>query len=618
MWDRVAGKAMCGIAGYIGVRKVDGRSIRACLSLMGRRGPDYANFYEHSHASDCHVCLLHSRLSILDLDPRSNQPFREGSKMMVFNGEIYNYLELKSELSPPRGEWRTRGDTEVLATVLAQSGQDGLDACEGMWALACYDETDGSLLLSRDRFGEKPLYVWRIDKGLFFGSEVKFIAALAGRWPAVNVEQLYRFMVYGFRSLYKGRDTFFKEVELLPRSSMLTVSREGEKMRRYWVPLYQPESDMTYEEAVEGARGKLIRSMELRLRADVPLAFCMSGGVDSNAMISIAKRVLGYDVHGFTFTTKDERYDEMDMIRNSVKELGIRHTVVKGRTDEFLPRLRELIRYHDAPVHTVTWYANWMLMEDIAAKGYKISVNGIAADELFSGYYDHHLAYLFDVRDDEKLHRESLVNWRHKILPVVRNSHLRKPDLFVKDPEFRQHHYLEAESFASYMANSYRQEIEEERFTESLLRNRMLNELFYENVPVYMHEEDLNAMYFSIENRTPYLDRQLFEFCYRIPSKLLIRDGRAKAVLREAMRGIVPDAVLDCPVKVGFNAPIYAFLDVSDPEVKACVLNDGPIYEHVRKEAIHALIEKDNLPNSESKFLFAFLNCKMFMEEFSA
>jgi asparagine synthase (glutamine-hydrolysing) len=161
------------------------------------------------------------------------------------------------------------------------------------------------------------------------------------------------------------------------------------------------------------------------------------------------------------------------------------------------------------------------------------------------------------------------------------------------------------------------QEPFEERFYRNgLLQNRMMNEIFHETTPISLHEDDLNAMYFSIENRAPFLDRELFNFAHSIPVKHLVRDGAAKAVLREAMRGIVPDPILDNKRKVGFNAPITDLLKVKDKEVKDYLLEDSPIFDIVRKESIEELISSSYHPNSDSKFLFAFLNCKMFLEEF--
>jgi asparagine synthase (glutamine-hydrolysing) len=374
---------------------------------------------------------------------------------------------------------------------------------------------------------------------------------------------------------------------------------------------------MSWEQAVEGTRQALIQAVKLRLRADVPLAFCMSGGIDSNALISIAKNVFHYDVHGFTIVNTDERYAEWDLVELAVREQKLRHTAIPIRTQGFLPGLRELVRYHDAPVYTITYYAHWLLMESIARHGYRISVSGTGADELFTGYYDHHNAYLYEVRHDPELFAQSLANWRRHIGRIVRNPLLQNPCCFIDNPEQREHIYLNNHRFASFLRGDYQPEpFREEPYARGLLRRRMLNELFHESVPVILHEDDLNAMYYSIENRSPYLDRHLMEFAYRIPTRHLIRQGRAKAVLREAMRGIVPDPILDNPRKVGFNAPIFDFLDVRDPQVRAYLLDDSPIYRHLRRESIQALLDKPSLPNSESKFLFYFLGCKMFLEEF--
>jgi asparagine synthase (glutamine-hydrolysing) len=344
----------------------------------------------------------------------------------------------------------------------------------------------------------------------------------------------------------------------------------------------------------------------------------MSGGVDSNSLISVARRIFDYDVHGFTITNTDSRYEESDMVACAVAELGIRHTPIPVDTSEFLPKLRELVHYHDAPVYTITYYAHWLLQESIHQHGYRISISGTAADELFTGYYDHHLAYLYEVRGDPQLYPTSMKAWVHYIRPIVRNPYLGDPDLFIQNPGFRDHIFLDANDFAGYLTYPWSEPFAETAFTDSLLRNRMMNEMFHEAVPVILHEDDLNAMYYSIENRSPFLDRELFEFCYSIPSRYLIQDGRAKAVLRDAMRGIVPDPIIDNRRKVGFNAPIFSFLDVHAPDVQSYLLDDSPIYAHVRRDRIKKLISKPDLPNSESKFLFYFLCSKMFLEEFAS
>jgi asparagine synthase (glutamine-hydrolysing) len=560
--------------------------------------------------------MLHSRLSILDLGARANQPYRRSPKSMVFNGEIYNYVELKAVLEKEGYSFETASDTEVLLHALDRWGWLALDRCEGMWALAHFDARKGSLLLSRDRFGEKPLYLHRDSSGLYFASEPKFLFALLGKSLPVNKNHLRRYLVNGYKSLYKTRETFFEGLEELPARSALVVDPSGkETCNEYWVPKCQPQAEMSREDAVKGTRERLMRAVEIRLRADVPLAFCMSGGIDSNSLISIAKREFDYDVHGFTIVTTDVRYEEQDMVECGVKELGIKHTPILAENANFLPQLRTLVKQHDAPVYTITYYAHWLLQKSIAKHGCKISISGTAADELFTGYYDHHLAYLKEIHSEPALHGSALEAWKTHIKPMVRNPLLRNPNSFVDNPDMREHIYLNTDEFAGYLTTNWKESFTEERYAESLLRNRMLNEIFHESVPVILHEEDLNAMYYSIENRSPFLDRPLFEFCNSIPSKHLIRDGFAKSVLRDSMRGIVPDPILDNRRKVGFNAPIFDYLCVNDSQVRAELLRDSPVWEVVRKAKVEALLAKPELPNSESKFLFSFLNTKLFLEE---
>jgi len=608
---------MCGIAGYFGTSNISEEKIQFCLGLMGQRGPDQVDSRHFINNAGLNSYLLFSRLAIIDLDKRANQPFTTENECIVFNGELYNYLEHRTAMSAKNISFTTESDVEVMIKAIHHEGLGVLDRCEGMWAFALYNEKNGSLTLSRDRFGEKPLYLYRDSDGIYFGSEVKFIVALLGNKLEINYDHLYRYLVNGYKALYKSGQTFFRGItELTPASVLLIDSNGNEKTYKYWIPRIEQDEAMMYDDAVKEVRDRLIRSVELRLRADVPIAFCMSGGVDSNALISIAKRVFGYDVHGFTFVNTDSRYEEQDMVESSVNELGIRHTAVPVNFKDFIFKLRTLVHYHDAPVYTVSYYAHWLLAENIHDHGYRISVSGTAADELFTGYYDHHLAYLYEVRNDPELYHASLTAWTKYIKPIVRNPFLGDPDLFIKDKNFRDHIYLDADYFSSCLKGEWAESFTEQKFTSDLLRNRMLNEMFHEAVPVILHEDDLNSMYYSIENRSPFLDRELFEFANSIPSRHLIQNGRAKSVLRDALRGITPDAIIDNRRKVGFNAPILSFLDVKDKSVRDELLADSPVFDHIHRNKIESLISKDDLPNSESKFLFNFLNAKLFLEDF--
>lgn len=607
---------MCGIAGFYGFSAPDDGKVANCLSLMHRRGPDASGIYRYRVASGESLCLLHTRLGIIDLDPRSNQPLQRGSKVIALNGELYNYLELKST-AEKFGVLTTASDTETLLYLLAGLGTASLDLCEGMWAFAYFDETTGTLQLCRDRFGEKPLYLYQTADGVFFASEIKFIAALLGERLRVNQDQIRRYMVNGYRALYKTGETFFQGVTELPAGTFMEIiPGRIDVPRAYWRPKIKINPSMTFPEAVEGAQSALLDAIKIRLRADVPLAFCMSGGIDSNGLISIAHNRLGYDVHGFTIVNRHARYAEQDMVDLAVREQGLRHRAIHLDTNNFLPRLKRLVEYHDAPVYTVSAYTHWLMMEAIAEHGYKVVISGTGADELFSGYYDHQLFYLSEIKGkvSDAEYQQSLAAWRQHIEPITQNPLLKDPFHFEKEPGDRRHLYMNADTYASCLRNEWSEPFVEKNYGVGLLRNRMLNELFVETIPPPLHEEDLNAMYYSIENRSPYLDRHLFEYCNTIPTRHLIRDGAAKAVLRSALRGIVPDAILDNRRKTGFNAPLLDLLDLSDPDVQAYLLDNSPFYDLVNRSAMESLLRQPDPDHHTNLFLFYALSARIFME----
>ena len=607
---------MCGIAGYIGTHPPSDERLRACLASLRHRGPDGSGSYRRVTPDGRHLCLAHTRLAIIDLDERAAQPMRRGPLVTAFHGEIYNYLEVRAQLAARGAEFCTQSDTEVLLAALEAEGLAALDRLEGMWAFACFDDRDGVLTLCRDRFGEKPLFLFETAHGLYFASEVKAIAALSGQRLAPNLRQVRRGLVTGYRTLYKTTDTYFEGVRELPRASTLVVGPGGAAAQAsYWTPRIAIEPEMTFAEAAAGARQRLLKSMELRLRSDVPLAFCQSGGVDSSSLIAIAKRVFGYDVHGFTVVNKDERYDEWDIVQQTIAELGLRHTAIPVETGDFLGNLRRMVSDHDAPLCTISYYAHWLLIKAVAAHGYKVSVSGTAADELFTGYYDHHLMYLAELHGTPDF-GPALANWERHIKPIVRNPLLQDPLAFVKNPGQRGHITLDADKYSALLTTPFAEDFAEERYTQGLLRNRMLNELFVETIPPPLREDDLNAMTFSIENRSPYLDRELLEFCNSMPTRHLIGDGYNKKVLREAMRGITPDCVLDERRKVGFNAPLYDFLNIADASVRAELLAPSPVFDVVDYAGVVAMLEPGRLSNADSKFLFSFVAAKMFLEEF--
>lgn len=605
---------MCGIAGHLGFLRRTAKQVATTLQSLKNRGPDFSD-HCHFDRNNRSVDLLHSRLSILDLDERSNQPFKDHEHCLIYNGEIYNYIEIRKELEGLGHHFSTQGDTEVLFKSLKQWGLDATLKLNGMWAFAFYHIQKGTLWISRDRFGEKPLYIRRHKGEFTFASEIKAIESLRGEKEPINYQQIYRYMALGYKSLYKNHLTFFEHICELPKAHTLIIDSQGnEQLLHYWKPNLQV-NPMSYKEAVEGFKEKLIQSVKTRMRTDVPLAFCLSGGVDSTSLASIASKELNLDIQTYSIIDGDPRYNESDNILATVNHLNCKNTMIHlNHNENHLQNLFDLIGYHDSPVATITYYIHSLLIREVAKDGIKVSISGTAADELVTGYYDHFLCYLYQMRN-HACYDQHLSAWKTHILPIIRNPLLQDPELYHKNPNFRDHIYFKKETFGSYLKTDFAEEFNETHYHESLLRNRMLNELFHEATPVILHEDDLNSMYYSIENRSPFLDHELMEFAYSIPEEHLMKDGRAKSILRDSVRGILNDQVRLDRRKRGFNAALHSLIDLESKQTKEMILDDGPIYELVHKEMIENALREKDLPNSFSKFLFYFINSKLFMDQ---
>lgn len=606
---------MCGIAGYIGQHPPGQGAIQTALEKMQNRGPDHSNHLSIDTPKGA-VRLLHTRLSIIDLDPRSNQPFVSNGCTVAFNGEIYNYLELRGELEKLGHRFSTDSDTEVLVEAYRAWGANCTDRFEGMWAFALWDDAEQRLFMSRDRFGEKPLYLYHGDQGIYFASEVKALKALAGRNFSANRDHLLRYVVNGHKSLYKTNETWHDDVSEFPiaHSTFVHVNRTNEvRFERYWTPRHN-ERPMSLEEAIEGTRERLIRSVQLRMRSDVPLAFCLSGGVDSAAMVSIAAKCFNVQAQTFSIIDTDVRYNEEDNITATIQDTGCLSTkVVLDPGDDNITRLQNLIAYHDAPVATISYFVHSLLSEQIARNGYRISVSGTAADELFTGYYDHFNLHFYEMRKHPYF-ETLLSDWQQHIAGYVRHPDFQNPKLYFDNPRKRDHIYLNNDVFKSTLRLPFNEAFTETHYADDLLRNRMMNELFHEVVRVILREDDLNSMLYSIENRSPFLDRNLFEWAYSMPTEHLIKNGYNKFILRESMKGILNDQVRLSREKKGFNASINSIFDFSKAAHRDFFLSDSPVFELFDREAITRIIGKGEFSNSYKKFLFNFINVKLFLE----
>ena len=344
-------------------------------------------------------------------------------------------------------------------------------------------------------------------------------------------------------------------------------------------------------------------AVKLRLRSDVPLGFCLSGGVDSASVVSTAANHQSDRLRTYTLVDSDERYSEGDLAKMVAEKYNTYHTEIPiNDLDSPLERLIELVRERNAPVATISYLIHSYLIEELGSDS-TVSFSGTAADELFTGYYDHFLLHIAS-EEDTSIRANLVKDFSQHQLGNIRNGHLKDPHLYVKKPDFRSHVFQNGYNGS---ISGFLDEITlEEPYSSNLLRNRMLNELYHEGTRVILREDDANSMYFSVENRSPFLDSNLVNFAYSIPNKFLIGDGFGKNVLRKAMIGIVPDQILEARKKKGFNTGFLSVFKKDLEEIKRLlsIQRDFMDNSHYLK-----LLDSEFLNNSQSKGLFNYLCC---------
>jgi len=618
---------MCGIAGYIGVKDIKQSLIDKSLFFLKSRGPDFKDSkkYIFNSKNKKKILFLHSRLAIIDLDSRSNQPFEDGDYSIIFNGEIYNYLEIKEDLILKGLKFRTNSDTEVLLKSYIHYGIECFKKIEGMWSLAIFDRKNNKLILARDRFGEKPLYYSVKSDGVYFSSDIRVIKLLSEKQFELNYSRLIRGVVCGYRSLYKDpKETFYKKIYQISPASYVEIEENLEfNIKSYWrIKKKQKELKIDDKELIDEAQNLLFNSVKIRLRSDVPLAFCLSGGVDSGALVSIAAKKFNMNVNTFSIIdNKDSRYSEKINIDKVVKDVSSNHTEINleniRNNKNTMNKIRDLVDYKSGPIPTITWLLHSYLAEHISKKNCKVAFSGTAADEIYTGYYDHHLQYLYDNRNKDKINIYKS-NFEKFVNPLIRNLDLKKNDLYIKNVNFRDHIFDNSKEFLTLLKSDLQFDFQfrEKKFTDTLFKNRSLNELFHETTPVFLSEDDTNSMYYSVENRSPYLDTNLFNFIYSIPTERLIKNGYAKYLLRESVKNILDEDVRNDRYKKGFNSSITSIFDFSDKNFMEEILNkDSQIYEFFDFEKIKKIFKKDINLNHYSKFIFSFINAKIFLDK---
>ena len=550
---------MCGIAGVVGAHPTP-EVVSSMLECIAHRGPDGVR----QVIRDGRVGLGHRRLAIIDLSEAASQPMQSPSGCeVVLNGEIYNYLELRAELASGGAVFHTASDTEVLLAAYDRWGVECLARLNGMFAFALYDPARRTLLLARDRFGEKPLYYHHTADGTFlFASEIKALLAQPEVQARPNGESIYRFLRHKLAELEPA--TFFDGIASLPGAHALelNVDTGHEVLRRYWLLDVSVEDPRPHDELVAAYRALLEDSIRIRLRADVAVGSSLSGGIDSSAIVGCL--ALGHHVdrqHTFSARFPGWALDEGRYIAD-VTEL------TSAQSHEVTPDpnpadLERVVWHQDQPFGSLSIYAQWSVMQLAQAQGITVLLDGQGADETVAGYPFYYAAlfrYLLRTGRWLQLAREIRAFSATPASGRLRSlAFYALPDAAARRLRSRRRGPGISTSFAHLHAAQPGERTSIGGFRTDL--DEMLATTLTESMlPGLLRYADRNSMAFGREVRLPYLDHRLVELAFSLPWEMKLSRGRTKRVLREAMRDYLPASVRARRDKIGYAVPQAAWL----------------------------------------------------------
>jgi asparagine synthase (glutamine-hydrolysing) len=542
----------------VGVRRLDGAEVspvtlRQMADTLAHRGPDGAGYWTSGSTG-----FGHRRLAIIDL-AGSQQPMTsaDGRLQVCFNGEIFNYQELRRSLG---GRWNSDGDTEVLLSLFQSEGPLGVQRLRGQFAYAMADERDGSLWLFRDRLGVLPLYYARTASTFAFGSEVKALWPALPHPPSVDEDRLDDYLQ---RRAVPAPATMYRGVRKLLPGSWLHLRADGtEELHRWWTPP-GPEQMLSVSprEAVEMVRSGLDKAVSRALVADVPVGSYLSGGVDSSLIVATAARQRGAGtLHTFAAGFGDSRVDELHHARAVSQHLGTQHHEVLVRPDDFVAAWSRLTRHRDAPLSEPADIAVHRLAA-AAADHVKVVLSGEGSDELFAGYPKHRWAGVAaQVTSVPDVLRRPVASGLDRWLP----RRLHRLRIAARALGAAGHGDPGLAWFAPFTAEERRRLLGRTTAIDSAAEGadalkRMLAADLMGWLPDNLLERgDRMTMAASIELRPPFLDADLVELALRLPSSVLLQGGTTKWLIKEIARDVLPSAIVDRP-KAGFRVPLDAW-----------------------------------------------------------
>lgn len=563
---------------------------------LAHRGPDGAGAWQAQHALGS-IAMGFRRLAIIDTRHVADQPMvsHDGRKAIVFNGEIYNFVELRAELEAAGRSFRTRSDTEVLLQAYEHWGDTVVERLNGMFAFVIWDEVREQIFVARDRFGEKPLFVCSLSGGrLALASEIKALLVHPDVDASYDLGMFGR--VLGGHLLFGTEETIFRNVRQFRAGHCMKLALSGEVLRewRYWAPTYDRSlADVDPRELRERLRTHLERSLTMRMRSDVPVTACLSGGLDSSTLVTLLAD-MGRQNAGRLRSAISVRFpDDPTIDEGRFIDMVLGHTGLDGHTvsptaADMMRDLRQMHWHHETLIPGPSMYLEWSLMRQARELGYKVILDGQGADELLAGYASYLKAYQAELAGCSPL---GVV--RAMRFGAQRDARLRKAAALYVNAARR---FGASDSLSLRQLLTYRLRVLPSREKEyggdgmpsaqdiGMLRFDLAINLLRTSLPSNLYSGDRNSMAHGIECRYPFLDYELVDFTTRLPDSAYLEDAWGKALLRQSMTGVLPSDIAWRADKVGFAAPQDKWL--SSPEAKNWLaerifdsaLNDVPGY----------------------------------------
>lgn len=577
---------MCGIAGGFWKKDENVReSLNRALERIALRGPNGRGM-EFAEFPQGQVALGHNRLSIIDLSEGGHQPMLSKDRRygLIFNGEIYNYRELREELKGLGCVFFSDSDTEVLLNAWAKWKDSCLTRLEGMFAFVVLDSVDQKLTCVRDGFGIKPFFYSHENDRFVFASECQAVQELRAEKPRANFQKGYDYLVHG---VYDNDENSFIEgiLHLLPGHKIEVDLKSGQVKppQRWWAPSAENYSDLPYNQAKEILRAKFLENVKLHLRSDVPLGAALSGGIDSSAVVCAVREVSPEaEIQTFSYIAKGTPVDEERWVDLVVQKAAAKSFKIEISKEELASDLDHIIQCQGEPFGSSSIYAQYRVFQKARDEKVIVVLEGQGADELLAGYMGYPGFRILSLLERGQVWKAHLFakNWgrypgRSYFLAWQYLAQLVLPDFAYNLAK----KYLVRESVPSWLRADILKKsqvrLEQDRVKLSpenkgrRVTEQLAKSLQNRGLPALLRHGDRNSMNFSIEGRVPFLTTSFAEFLLSLPEEYLISDlGETKSIFRDAMRGIVPDAILDRKDKVGFETPEKKWFIELAPQVR--------------------------------------------------